>query len=118
MAEIKNRIEGQFDDATRRGQTGSESGVLETVKEKAQDVAAGAAALAGRAKDTAQEWAEAAGDVACQAGGTVQEWAGAAYDTAGDWGQDLTRLVRRHPLPSLLIGFGLGFLLAQVTRRS
>jgi hypothetical protein len=33
-------------------------------------------------------------------------------------GQDLTNLIRRNPIPALLIGVGLGFLLARATRRS
>jgi hypothetical protein len=32
--------------------------------------------------------------------------------------EDLTNLIRRNPIPALLIGVGLGFLLARVTRRS
>jgi hypothetical protein len=31
-------------------------------------------------------------------------------------GEDLTELVRRNPIPALLIGIGVGFLLARVTR--
>jgi len=33
-------------------------------------------------------------------------------------GDDLTNLVRRNPVPALLLGIGLGYLLAQATRRS
>jgi hypothetical protein len=32
-------------------------------------------------------------------------------------GNDMTNLVRRYPLPSLLVGIGLGFLLARATTR-
>jgi hypothetical protein len=31
-------------------------------------------------------------------------------------GRDLTNIVRRNPLPALLIGIGLGYLIAQATR--
>lgn len=114
MADMKNRIGNRFEDEVEA----SSGGVLEAVKEKAQGVAAGAADLAGRAKETAQEWASAAGDAAGQAGEKVQEAASYAADKAGDFGQELTRLVRRYPVPALLIGFGVGFLLAQTMRRS
>lgn len=32
-------------------------------------------------------------------------------------GEDLTNLVRRNPIPALLVGIGLGYLLARATRR-
>jgi ElaB/YqjD/DUF883 family membrane-anchored ribosome-binding protein len=32
-------------------------------------------------------------------------------------GEDLTDLIRRNPIPSLLIGIGVGFLIARATRR-
>jgi hypothetical protein len=32
-------------------------------------------------------------------------------------GQDMTDLIRRNPIPALLAGIGVGFLIAQVTRR-
>jgi len=31
-------------------------------------------------------------------------------------GEDLTRMIRNHPIPAILLGIGLGFLLARVTR--
>jgi ElaB/YqjD/DUF883 family membrane-anchored ribosome-binding protein len=74
--------------------------------------------LAGKAKDTAQEWASAAGDVAVQAKDKVRDAASAAVEKMGDMGQDITALIRQHPLKALLAGFGLGFLAACVLRRS
>ncbi len=35
----------------------------------------------------------------------------------GDMGQDVTDVVRRHPLPSILIGFGLGCLIGMTMSR-
>jgi uncharacterized membrane-anchored protein YhcB (DUF1043 family) len=31
--------------------------------------------------------------------------------------EDLTSLIRRNPIPAMLVGVGLGFLLARMTRR-
>lgn len=121
MADIKNRIGTRFEDEVSRTQgeaEGAFGSVVETVKETAQDVASGAANLAGRAKETAQEWASAAGDAAGQAGEKVQEAASYAMDRAGDFGQELTRLIRRNPVSALLISFGIGFLLARTLPRS
>jgi F0F1-type ATP synthase assembly protein I len=33
-------------------------------------------------------------------------------------GEDLTNLIRRNPIPAMLIGVGIGYLLARATRRS
>jgi hypothetical protein len=136
MTDTKGIIKGKIDDAagTAKGWTeaagdrawagGKEpdgattGGMVEAVKEKVQDVAAGASELAGKAKDTAQDWAAAAANAAGQAKDKAVELASTAADTVGDLGQDVTRLIRRYPLQALLIGFGVGFLLARVTRHS
>ncbi len=34
----------------------------------------------------------------------------------GGMGEELTNLIRRNPLPALLIGFGVGYLIARATR--
>lgn len=94
------------------------TGVLEAAKEKAQGIAEGATEFASKAKDTAQEWASSSADVASRAGETVKEAAGTAYEKAEDLGANVTSLIRRYPIESLLVGLGLGFLLAQACRRS
>ncbi len=73
-------------------------GVMDTVKEKAQDLASGASELAGRA------------------GEKVQEWASSAQDMAGEAWDSFTNVIRRNPIPSVLIALGVGFLLAQAIR--
>lgn len=107
--------------ATAKEPEGSTAGgVVEAVKEKVQDVAAGASELFIQGKDTAQEWAAAAADAAGQAKDKAVELASTAADRVGDLGQDVTRLIRRYPFQTLLIGLGvgcgIGFLLARVTR--
>ena len=49
------------------------------------------------------------------AGGRVGHWAEDAYESVsnvhvGDFGNELTTLIRKHPVPALLIGFGVGLL--------
>lgn len=90
------------------------SGVVEAVREKAQDVAAGAS----EARVTTQEWASSVGDVAVQAKDKTQEVAAVTAQRVSDVGQELTTFIRRYPLQSLLMGFGVGFLVAHVLRRS
>jgi ElaB/YqjD/DUF883 family membrane-anchored ribosome-binding protein len=92
------------------------SGVAGDVKEKVEDMAAGASQLAGKVKDTAEEWASSVGGAAVQAKDKAQELAAAAAEKVGEVGQDVTDLIRRYPLPALLVGIGVGFLLAHLLR--
>ena len=96
-------------------------GVMEAVKERVRDATAGASRLMGQAEDTAQVWASSVGDAAVQAKDRTRDVAAAAAEGLGDLGQDLTAFIRRHPLESLLMGFGvgvgMGFLVAQVMPR-
>jgi ElaB/YqjD/DUF883 family membrane-anchored ribosome-binding protein len=93
-------------------------GVVDAVKESIQDVAAGATELAGKATETAKEWASSVGDAAVHAKDTAQEVVSAAAEKTGDVGKELTTFIRRYPLQSLLVGFAVGFLTAQLVRRS
>ena len=92
------------------------SGVAGAVKEKVEDMVAGAAQLAGKVKETAEEWASSVGGAAVQAKDKAQEVAGAAAEKVGEVGQDVTELIRRYPVPALLVGVGVGFLLAHLLR--
>jgi ElaB/YqjD/DUF883 family membrane-anchored ribosome-binding protein len=70
--------------------------------------------------DKAGDYAGQAGDAAKQAGHKVAEWAEDAYDATaervGDFGKEVTTLIRRHPIPAILIGFGVGLLLGRTAR--
>jgi ElaB/YqjD/DUF883 family membrane-anchored ribosome-binding protein len=112
------------------------SGVVGAVKDKVHDVAAGASDLVGKASDKAQQWASSVGDVAVYAKDKAQDWASSVGDAAvyaknktqqmasataekaGDLGKDVTALIRRHPIPALLVGLGAGFLIGQVCHYS
>ena len=66
--------------------------------------------------DKARELASSASEFAGQAKDKVQEWATAAASTAGDAYDSFEGMIRRYPLSALLIGVGIGFLLAQAFR--
>jgi hypothetical protein len=115
-----NRNRGASPATGERAKESTEGGggVVEAVKEKAHDVATDASELAGKVKDTAQEWASTVGDAAVQAKNKVRDVASTAVETVGSFGQDVTALIRRYPLPALLLSAGAGFLLGMVLGRS
>jgi len=78
--------------------------VSDKVSELAGQAKDKASELAGQAKDKAQEWAT---EAAQMTGATVK-----------DLGNELTDLIRRYPAPALLIGFGLGFMIAKASSSS
>jgi hypothetical protein len=80
-------------------------------------MATSASQVAGKVKDTAEEWASSVGSAAVQAKDKSQEVVGAAAENVGEVGQEVTALIRRYPLPALLVGAGVGFLLAKMLQR-
>jgi ElaB/YqjD/DUF883 family membrane-anchored ribosome-binding protein len=130
MLDTKENLKGRIDDVADKGWTQARStakpegagGIVDAVKERVQAVATGASDLAGIAKDTAQEWASSVGGAAVYAKNATRDVASAAAEKVGEIGQDLTELIRRRPLQSLLaglgVGFAVGFLVAHVVRRS
>jgi hypothetical protein len=87
------------------------AGVAATVTSTAQAVASGVTETAGTAATRAQEMAGAAAtavtDTVARAGTYVQDKG--VQGLSGD----LTGLIRRYPVPALLIGLGLGFVLGR-----
>jgi ElaB/YqjD/DUF883 family membrane-anchored ribosome-binding protein len=79
--------------------------IANVVTEKAKDLVSGA-------KDTVQEWGSAAAEAACQTKHKAQELASTAAHKAESFGEDMTNMIRRYPMQALLVGFGVGFLLA------
>jgi uncharacterized protein YjbJ (UPF0337 family) len=114
-------LAGQAADGARAaaGAAGSMAGnALDAVKEKVHDVTAGASELAGKTRDTVQDWASSVSGAAVQAKDKAQEVATDTLDKVGDLGQDITDLIRRYPIPALLLAFGVGFLGARALQRS
>jgi ElaB/YqjD/DUF883 family membrane-anchored ribosome-binding protein len=86
------------------------SSVVETVENAASSVAQTAQSAASQVGRTASDAASAVGH-------GVSTGAGYVRDTAVDATDNLSHLIRRHPYPSLLMAFAIGFLAAQATRR-
>jgi ElaB/YqjD/DUF883 family membrane-anchored ribosome-binding protein len=82
---------------------------MDTVKDTAQS-----------AMSTVGEYGHQAREYAGQAADKVQHWAEDAYDSAGkyagEFGQEMTSLIRRYPVQALLVGFGVGLLLGRAVR--
>jgi ElaB/YqjD/DUF883 family membrane-anchored ribosome-binding protein len=123
MADIKDRMKSGIETAADKAKTAvdrgaeavngpkSESGegFGEKLRENAQGLINRAGEYAGQARETVQ-----------QVGDKAERWARDAYETTsetvGDFGKEVTRLVKNHPLPALLIGFGIGLLLGRTGR--
>ncbi|HJZ54530.1 MAG TPA: hypothetical protein VKE74_06205 [Gemmataceae bacterium] len=123
MAEMnKGNIKSGIDTAADKAKnlTDRAADAADTARDRGQGMMDKAGEVAGKVQDKAREWAGDAYETARDAGHKVQRWAGEAYDVAadnlGDFGRELTSLVRRHPIPALLIGFGVGLLLGRAAR--
>jgi len=95
--------------------------VASTVAEKTDDaissVGSGMTSLAGTIREKGPH-SGMLGSAATRVAGGLQT--GGEYlreHGMGDMFNDLTGVVRRYPIQSLLVGFGIGFLLARVTAR-
>lgn len=86
-------------------------GLLDKVQTGAESVVQTAGQFASQAR-------ERVGEYAGQVGETVQHWAEGASDRAGhlakNFGHEVSGLIRRHPVQSLLVGFGIGLLFSRV----
>src|SRR5690349_7473209 len=87
-----------------QGQQGGAAGVLEAVRDRAGDLASNLGESAQQAWDSTRRG--------------VTQAAGQLGDTAGDaWGS-LTGAMRRYPLATLAVGFGLGVLVTLMMDRN
>jgi hypothetical protein len=116
--------------------------------DKAKDMASNVAStVAGKARDAASSVGQRAEDATHAVGGSLQSLAGTIRENAPQSGMlgtvgssvasgletggrylkeeglsgiadDMTNMIRRNPLPALLVAVGLGFILARATSRS
>jgi len=93
---------GYYDNRTG-GRTWSDMG--STMKQTAQDLVQNVAETTGDMKDRAQ-------DLAATAAGKVSDVTAVVSESA----DSVVEMARRHPVPSLMIGLGLGYVLASSTR--
>lgn len=115
MNETKDRVKGGIDVAADRAKNIADQAFGST-----QGVKNAAMEMAGEAKEKVQEWGSEAVDVAKHAGEKVQKWAGDALDTTTDtmkcFRNDATEMVKKYPIQSVLVGFGVGLLIGRAAR--
>jgi ElaB/YqjD/DUF883 family membrane-anchored ribosome-binding protein len=78
-----------------------DGGLMDTLKDNAESAIHSVGDFVGHARDRI-------GVSAVKAGEKVQHWAEDAYDASGNFRKEVTGLVRKHPIESLLIGLGVG----------
>lgn len=126
---------------TGGGQGGSAAGVMDKARDVATNVVDRAKDMASSAADTARDWASNAGERASGAMGAVGTGIGSIAGTVrenvpggeyvaeaiesgtryfqehsfGDMAEDVAGVIRRNPIPALLVGVGIGFLIARAT---
>lgn len=124
--EVKDRAQEAAQDAKERAE-----GMIDKVKEK------GAAAISAAGDKTDQaagkvgsgmQWtAEKVRDYSPEGGmvGSAAERAASSLESAGEYlereglsgvSRDLTEIIRRNPLPAVLLGVGVGYILARALR--
>lgn len=103
-----------------RGGTDKAAGVVSAIGEKAHDVAAAIGECATQTKQSVQHMASSAASSVEHAKDAVVDWTSDAVHHPGEYlkagGDELTSLVRRYPIQALVVGIGIGFLLAKATR--
>jgi ElaB/YqjD/DUF883 family membrane-anchored ribosome-binding protein len=103
------------------------TGVMDRARDVAGNVADKARDVAGNVADTARDWAAGAvGAVKDNAAvNKAEEYVSEAWETGSryfqehnfkDMAEDVAGVIRRNPIPAMLIGVGLGFILARSLR--
>jgi len=133
MGNMQNAAGGMADKARDAARGAVESardtatGVMDRARDAAGSVADKARDVAGNVADTARDWASGAvgavkdSDVVNKAGEYVSDaWeSGSRYfqeHNFKDMAEDVAGVIRRNPIPALLVGIGLGFILARSLR--
>jgi ElaB/YqjD/DUF883 family membrane-anchored ribosome-binding protein len=122
MVDMKDKAKNAADTAEdkAKGIAGKVADVAQSAKQAGEGLLNRAGDMASTARDKVEDWAGDARDAVQHAGEKAQRWAGDAYDatadSVSDFGNEVTAMVRKHPLPALLIGFGVGLLLGRTMR--
>jgi ABC-type transporter Mla subunit MlaD len=121
----RNAVESARDAAT--GVADRAKDVAGTVANSARDMAGTVADRAKDAAGTARDWAAGAVDAVKQSDvvNKAEEYATDAWESGSryfqehnfkDMADDVAGVIRRNPIPALLVGVGLGFILARSLR--
>lgn len=119
MADVKDSVKGGIDMAA-----GKAKEATDRVFQAKHDAAKEGQSVLDQLTDGTQHVAEKVGEYGEQvrdftqhAAHRAQKWADETYDrtadTVRDFGNDVTTLVRHHPIPAVLIGFGIGLLIGR-----
>ena len=131
MANTQERAQNAVDDAASSAKSAADKATeyanqakhtakdtIDSAKEGAKEYMEKGSELAHSAKDKASQYAHEASDYASDVAHKAMHAAESAYDSTGealgDFGREVTTLIRKYPLPSLLVGFGVGLLLGRV----
>ena len=101
-----------------------DKGPMDKASEMAQNVAQNAGRTVNdtfeSVKNRTQEALGQAAERAGQTGDRVQAWANQTFDSASDsmkgFGKEVTDVVRKYPLPALVVGFGIGLLCGRIMK--
>jgi len=100
--------------------TGSTAGVTDQVRQGAEQAFNAASEFVSDAKNNIGDWTSDAGKTARQVGDTVQQYAHDAYEctteTMMNFGGEVTNVVKKYPIQSVLVGFGIGLLIGRTVR--
>ena len=128
MAEVKNQVKGAIDNVAERAKNATDwvADKAESARESAgemigavQDRAAGAArSVADTAIRTKEKVGEWVGDVATPAAEFCSEAAAETKQAVRRASNDLTDVIKAHPLTAIAIGFGVGLLVGRSIHRA
>lgn len=109
-------------DMKERANTGVNAGA-DAARKGVDAAEKGAHGLVDKAGDMVEKGKQAAGQLMDQAGEMghkVQRWAGDAYEATADKVKEgvdsTTDLIRKYPIPAVLIGLGVGLLIGKLMR--
>jgi len=93
------------------------NGIMDTVRDGVQSAVSAVSGGTGAGYDKAKDLVHDARDMAVKAGEQIQQYATDAYgfsaEHVSDFGKEITSVVKKHPVPALLVGFGLGLVLGR-----
>jgi hypothetical protein len=113
-----DRVADAAQSAQGSAQQGTMGQIVDSARSAVESASSSVTDYAGQARDKVREWSEDAnlGRTAQR----VQDWAEDAYGVSGEklgeFGREVTLMIRRYPLPALAVGFGLGLMLGRMTR--
>lgn len=116
---------GRQDQGIGRQESPATSSVIEKAKDMGSQAVEKAKDMGSDALDRAKDYASSVSDQASQVASRISDKVGETYEAGRDYvtqrglsgmGEDLTDIIRKNPLPAMLVGLGIGFLIARALR--